>query len=173
MAKKKRTYNANLIRVRHCYTIKEIKELFGLKIRTVHDWIKKGLKVVEGSTKPFYIMGEDLKHFLKERAKERKFKLKADEFFCPKCHGARKSLPLMYHLELTGKKLGENSKQVYIKGVCEECGQSLTLFSSYRNVKDLIKRGLPITEQQIALIGNGDSSVNTDIERREKLKKLN
>lgn len=174
MAKKKRTYNTNLIRVKHCYTIKEIKELFGLKIRTVHNWIKKGLKVVEGSTKPFYIMGEDLKLFLKERAKKRKSTpLKADEFFCPKCHGTRKSLPLMYHLELTGKKLGENSKQVYIKGVCEECGQPLTRFSSDRNVKELMKRGLLITEQQIALIGNGDSSVNTDIERREKMKKLN
>jgi len=163
MPKKKRTYKTNLIRVKHCYTIKEIKELFGLNIKTVQSWTKQGLKVVEGSTKPFYIMGEDLKLFLKERAKKRKFKLKTDEFFCPKCHGARKSLPLMYHLELTGKKLGENSKQVYIKGVCEECGQSLTLFSSDRKVEELRENGLHLLEHKKTLIGNGDSSVNTDI----------
>lgn len=159
-------YNTNLIRVNHCYTIKEIKELFGLHIGTVQNWTKKGLKVVEGYTKPFYISGEELKYFLKERAKKRKSPpLKADEFRCPKCCGPRKSLPLMYHLEITGKKLGKKSKQVYIKGICEECGQPLTRFSSDRNVRELMKEGLPITEQQIVLIGTGDSSINTGIQR--------
>ena len=71
----------------------------------------------------------------------------------------------MYHLEITGKKLGKKSKQVYIKGICEECGQPLTRFSSDRNVRELMKEGLPITEQQIVLIGTGDSSINTGIQR--------
>jgi len=161
---RKMKYNTNLIRKKHCYTIKEIKELFGIHIGTVQNWTKQGLKVVEGSTKPFYISGEELKYFLKERAKKRKSPpLKADEFFCPKCHYPRKSLPLMLTLEKTNKKLGKKYMKVNIRGVCEECGQPLIRFSSDRNVKELMKKGLPITEQHIALIGIGDSSVNNDI----------
>lgn len=47
MAKKKRTYNTNLIKVRHSYTTVEIAELYKIHRRTVQSWLKQGLQVID------------------------------------------------------------------------------------------------------------------------------
>jgi len=121
MKNKKRKFN--IIKARHSYSTKELAETLNLHAGTVYLWIKQGLKIIETSSKPYLILGEEIKQFLKEKKQKRKHQLSVGEFFCPKCHKARKSLPNKISVEYTNRKLGKVYKQVIIKGVCEVCGQ--------------------------------------------------
>ena len=104
------------------------------------------------------------------RAKRQKQRhpLKAGEFFCPKCQQPRKSLPDKLAVIITDKRLGKTSRQAFIKGNCEVCHTRLTLFSSDKKAKEWQEKALPLAEHKAVLTGNGDNSVNTDIERDEK-----
>jgi len=115
----------------------EITQIFKIHQRTVQNWHRQGLKVIDEETKPFLVMGEEICRFLKESAQKRRQPLKAGEFFCPKCKCPRKSLPENLSAETTTKQLGKDSKQVFIKGVCEVCSQPLLLFSSQKKLEEL------------------------------------
>jgi len=161
--KRKRKYNPNLIKARHSYTLIEIAKIYNIHPRTVQNWRKQGLKVIDDTTKPYLTYGEEVRIFLK--GKRKKYTLKENEFFCPKCRAPRKSISDKMLILITGKKLGKNSKQVFIKGVCEICHKPLTLFSSDRKVQEMNKKGLFLSEHKTLLYGIEDSSLNTDMKR--------
>ena len=175
MAKKKRKYNPNLIRLRHSYTLSEISEVYGVHKRTVQSWKKQGLKVIDETSKPYLVIGAEIKQFLKDNRRKRKHPLKPGEFFCPRCQNPRKSLQDQLSVEITNKRLGRyrqaiiigRYRQAIIKGVCEVCHCPLFLFSSDRKVQELKENGLMLTEHKATLFGSGDSSLNTDIKRGE------
>ena len=142
MKKFKRNHNPNRIKERHTYTFAEISEDLKVHPRTVQSWHKQGLKVLDETSRPYYVYGEDLKKFLiVKRQKQKHPPLKTGEFFCTKCQGARKSRPENLTFEITTRKLGKTSKQASIRGICEVCGQPLLLFSSDRKFEELIKGG--------------------------------
>jgi hypothetical protein len=170
MGKRKRKYNANLVRARHSYTFSEIAEVYQIHPRTVQSWRKQGLKVIDELSKPYLVIGEEIKGFLKEKAKKRKHRLKTGEFFCPRCRLPRKSLPDKIVIEITDRKLGKTHRQAIIKGVCEVCNRPVLLFSSDRKVQEMQEKGLLFVEHKKILIGSGDSSVNADIKRDENVK---
>jgi len=168
MARNKRKYNPNLIKAKHSYSLAEIAELYKIHPRTAQLWHKAGLKAIDEAMRPYLFIGAEIRRFLKEIAQNRKHPLKEGEFYCVKCREPRRSLNNELTIEATNKKLGKTCKQTFIRGICEACKQPLRLFYSDKKAEELMKTGLIITEHRTLLIGNGDSSVNTDIERGEK-----
>lgn len=167
MAKKKRRYNPNLIRLRHSYTFAEIAEIYGIHIRTAHSWRKRGLKVIDEASRPYLVIGAEIKQFLKDNRRRRRHPLQPGEFFCPKCQSPRKSLEDQISVEITDKRLGKRYRQAIIRGTCEVCKCPLFLFSSDRKVQELGEKGLILAEHKTTLFGSGDSSLNADIKRGE------
>jgi hypothetical protein len=161
--KKKRRYNGRSFRSRRAYSLPEIAEGLDTHIRTVQRWHQEGLKILDEKTRPFLVMGHDLREFLKARSRSRKRPLQPGEFYCPRCRKQTRSVADRIEADFTGKSLGQVYKQVLLRGVCEDCGQSLLLFSSDKKLADLRKIGLTFTERRPALNGNNDSSVNTDM----------
>jgi len=160
--KKKRKYNPNLVKSRRSYTLKEIAEIYNLHIRTVQDWIKQGLKIIDESHSPYLILGQDVRDFLKVKRQKRKHNLKPGEFYCTKCNIPRKSIPEKIIFEKTEKLLGKNGRQVIIKGICVVCKNKLFLFSSQRKAKEMEKKRLNFVEKDKILIGSAYSSLKTD-----------
>jgi hypothetical protein len=87
------------------YTIKELPELLSVDKKTIRRWIEKGLKTVPGSKHPIFIMGSDLKEFLRDKDSKKKFKLKRNEFPCFHCKAARRAKRGSIK-ELKNKKIG-------------------------------------------------------------------
>ena len=156
--KKKRNYNLNLIKKRRSYSFQEVSELLGVHTRTVQTWKKQGLKILDDSTKPFLVLGEELKRFLKLMMSKRRHQLQAGEFFCTKCKMPRLSKPDKVSVVFTNRKLGKNYQQVIVKGVCSECNQSLTLFSSDKKIQEL-----RLLEHPTQLFGCNSFPTNIDI----------
>ena len=165
---KKRKYNPNHIKTRHSYSLVEIAEIFNVHPGTVQSWLKQGLNVIDETTKPYLIYGQDVRSFLKDKARKRKHPLKTGEFFCPKCKCPRKSRPGEISAEFTDRKLGNGSNQVFIRGRCAVCDTGLILFSSDRKLKELTENGLMILEYEVLLTGNGNASLNMGIMGRGK-----
>jgi hypothetical protein len=164
--KKRRTYNPRLFRARRAYSFAEIAEILDTHIRTTQIWRAEGLRILDDRMKPFLVMGQDIRAFLKERIQNRKKPLKMGEFLCPKCQKPRKSCPDQLTAEFTNRSLGPTYKQVLLRGVCESCGQSLLLFSSDRKVLEWQRNGLVLSEHVTAIKGSGTSSTNTDMLRK-------
>jgi hypothetical protein len=165
--KKKRTLNPRLIKARHSYSFSEIAEVYGIRTYSVQRWRKEGLRVLDEASRPFLVMGAEIRRFLEERQRRRRHPLKPGEFFCPKCRCARRSVPGALLTEITEKRLGKRNRQAFIRGVCEVCGQRLLLFSSDKKVRELQHNGLCLSERQKQLEGSGDGSVRADTGRGE------
>lgn len=155
-----RNHNPRLIRGRRSYSLAEIAKIYGIHVHTVHRWTKEGLPVLCRDTKPYLVMGADVREFLKCSSKKRKQPLRADEFFCARCRKPRKSRPEDQLLKLTGRKLGA-FEQVIIRGKCEICGAKLNRFSSNRELSKIPA----FTESRKGLTGAEDTSVNVDMRK--------
>ncbi len=160
---KKRTFNPRLIKARRSYSFAEVAEVYGIHHRTVQEWRKEGLRVLDEASKPFLVMGAAVQDFLRERQRKRKHPLKPGEFFCSRCRCARRSLPGALLTEITGKPLGKQHRQALMRGICEVCGRRLLRFSSDRQVQEFQQRGVLLAEREKQLGGSEDGSVETDI----------
>lgn len=130
------------IKKNRIYSFKEISNLFNIHIRTVQEWRKRGMKVIDEYSKPYLVEGVILREFLKQKSAKRKCPLKDGEFYCTKCGTNRKSIGNKIHYNFTQKLIGKNQKQVIIKGVCVVCGCRLNLFSTEKKLNDLTGRGI-------------------------------
>ena len=82
------------------------------------------------STKPYLVMGYDLKEFLSKKLQSRKIKLEQNQFYCTKCRRAVSSELNQVVLKITGKTIGKYAYQEsVITGKCETCGTKLNRFS--------------------------------------------
>lgn len=167
MVKIKRNHNPNRIKARHPYSFAEIAETLKIHPRTVQCWRKQGLEIIDETSKPYLVYGAELRRFLSAKRQKQRHPLKAGEFYCPKCRQPRKSLTDSLDIVVTGKMLGKSAKQVVIKGMCEICHTRLTLFSSDKKAQEWQRKAMPLAEHKTVLTGNGDSTLNTDIERIE------
>jgi len=161
--KKKRNYNARIFKARRAYSLAEIAEILDIHIRTVQLWKKEGLKILDDKRKPSLVMGRDIRDFLISRLRKRKKPLQRGEFFCPKCHEPRRSLPEMLRVEITQRRIGKAYKQAFLHGTCGVCRHPLLLFSSDRKIEEWRKTGLILAEPMKVLNGIENSSVITDI----------
>ncbi len=133
----RRKANICLIHSRREYSYKEIAELFNRHPRTVQSWRKQGLNILDGTAKPVLVLGSELKRFLQEKRRKKKRPLEIDEFYCPKCDEPRKSIPDKIMVEATGRFMGDEIKQLRIKGICTVCACSLSRLSSENKIKEL------------------------------------
>lgn len=160
MATMNRNHNPRLVRGRRSYSLAEIAKIYGTHVHTVHRWTKEGLPVLCRETKPYLVMGADVRAFLTDSAKKRKQPLGADEFYCARCRKPRKSRPEDRLLKMTGRKLGA-FQQVIIRGICEICGTKLNRFSSDRGLSNIPS----FTEAHKGLTGGEDTFVNGDMRK--------
>ena len=136
-----KSYNTRLIQRNHAYTILEVCALYKVHKCTVRGWRKNGLPIDDQNWPPI-IMGYDLKNYLDNKQEARKCPLQEDEFYCSKCKRARRSKPDKISFENSEIKLGSIYKKANIIGECEVCSGRLTRFSSDREIKDFIARGV-------------------------------
>lgn len=162
---KKRTYNYNLIKSRRTYTFEELSAVLRIHIRTIQSWRKEGLNVLDEATRPFWILGEEIIRFLKDKRQKRKRPLNPGQFYCTTCRKPQYSLPDKFSIITTNKRLGKTAYQILIKGICEVCGRRLTVFSSD---KKILKDNLLPKGHQTTLFDNSNSSLNTDILKGDK-----
>ncbi len=161
--RKKRTYNGRLFKAKRAYSFAEIAEKLNTHELTVQRWHRAGLKTLEDHARPFLVMGQDLRDFLKARLRSRKKPLKMGEFYCPRCREPRRSRPDKLTIQTTQRWLGKTQKQVLLRGSCEVCDQSLLLFSSDRKAAEWSKNGLIFSEPGEIINGSETGSVNVDI----------
>ncbi len=83
----KKRYSLNIIRAKRSYSVSEAADALDVHVRTVQSWIKSGLRPLEGS-RPYLIMGYNLKSFLTAEIQKQKHPLGPDEFYCVRCHQA-------------------------------------------------------------------------------------
>jgi len=156
MARRKRTYNPNLVKNTVSYTTAEIAELFNIHKGTVLFWLKDGLKTIDNK-RPFYIHGSDLKEFLKDRQSRRKQKCKPDELFCLKCRMPKKpkknNVILYGHTEKAGR----------LSGVCEDCGTRINKTISLKKLAEILRIFPNVQIRDKNIIGSGNPNVNTDL----------
>jgi len=165
MAKKKHNHKYNLIKAKRTYSVAQLAETLRIHPRTVQGWIRQGLPIIGKDGNSYLMLGEDIKQFLRDRRQKQKRPLKTGEFYCAKCRQPRKSLPNRLEVIITDKRLGKTSRQAFIKGNCEVCYTSLTLFSSDKKAQEWQEKTLPLTEHKEVLLGNENSSYNIDTER--------
>lgn len=119
----RRKYNLSLIRKDDGYKPKDIMNLYDISRTTLNNWRKKGLKNIDNKI-PIMFHGTDLYEFLAKQQSDRETKLKAGEFYCPKCKKAR--LPIKGSEYQTYTK----ANKPIIKAICNVCGTKINRFPS-------------------------------------------
>jgi len=120
-------YHIRLIRARRAYILREIVEVLGVHIRTVQDWVKSGLPVLEGSH-PRLVLGHQLREFLTVQQKKRKTSLAEGEIYCLVCKiGVR---PKKIQILRKDKRIGHDKRMIIFRGQCPVCGRSVNRFGS-------------------------------------------
>ena len=156
MTKKKRTYNANLIKETLSYSTNEMAKRFNIHKRTVQEWYRAGLPRID-NRKPSLVLGADLKDFLKTRLNKRKNKCRKNELYCLKCKVPRQSWNNVVDIRFLSKI------RLMIIGLCAQCNTKTNKIASIKNLADVSKI---FAIQQIHnrdLVGSDIPSFNTDI----------
>ena len=156
MAKRKRTYNTNLIKKTLSYSVYDITELFGVHKATVRHWFKNGLKKIDGR-KPTMAYGAELEAFLKERQSKRKQKCQANELQCFRCRRPQPSKDNKVILKKRSSKTGR------LCGLCTECGSRTNKIISLRELDNLGQIFTKITIHEADLVVSGSPNVNTHL----------
>jgi hypothetical protein len=142
--------------------------MLGTHLRTVQIWRSERLKILTDEVKPYLVMGQDIRDFIKDRIRKRKKPLQPGQFFCPRCQQPRNSLAQHLRIEFTNRMLGPLHRQAIIKGICEVCGIRVSVFSSELKAAQWHKNELNITEQPTGLSGSVDSCTNADISKEDE-----
>ena len=137
-----RIFSTQKIAGRKLYTTKEVSSVIDCCLDTVGNMLKSGLSVVNPGSKPFLILGNDLKDFINKNNQKRKIKLSPTQFLCFKCKTIAESKPEKFSILFTRKKLGKNNMQVILKGECQKCSGTIHKFSTEKIVEDRVKSGL-------------------------------
>ena len=127
--KAKRKLNPRLIKSRSSYYIHELADALKVCSNTIHNMVKAGLPIIEGSY-PYLIMGEEAIVFIKEKQKKEKVTLKDDELRCfgVKCRKATKAKNSEAVLQIISPKIGN------LKAFCDECGSITNRRISLKNL---------------------------------------
>lgn len=86
-----------------CYTKAEAAALVGVSTRTIGNWTRDGLPLLDASHPPF-IRGDDLRYFITAQRADRKVKTDLCEFYCLRCRKGRAPAAKMADCKVEGKK---------------------------------------------------------------------
>lgn len=81
--------NANRVKLRRLYNVRELAKLFGVHKNTIGNWQRKGLKPIDGS-KPILFLGAIVRDFQKQRTAARKCPCPPGTFYCFRCRAPRR-----------------------------------------------------------------------------------
>ena len=142
--------NPNRIKIHRSYTVIEVSETLGVHPKTVRNWIRVGLPVVD-EKRPLLIIGADLKIYLKQKRKTYMHKCELDEMYCLRCK--QPTNPSIESLQFIAMPAG----MARMTGHCGECGYRENKFASWRDVNQIwLELGgkLPIAEEHLNLREN-------------------
>ena len=123
----------------HCYTKAEAAALVGVSTRTIGNWTRDGLQLLDASHPPL-IRGDDLRSYIAAQRSDRKVKTDLCEFYCLRCRKGRSPAAKMADCKIDGNK-------AMLTALCDVCEGivckpiSLTSLPEVRSKLDLtIKR---------------------------------
>lgn len=121
-------YNPNLVKINRNYTFEELAAVFGIHKNTVSAWVKNGLPCLK-DMRPFLILGNDARTYLKAKRVNNKKKCKPEEFYCMRCKSpAKPAEDFVEYVPLTATK-GR------LTGVCSHCECAINKFVSYTSLE--------------------------------------
>jgi hypothetical protein len=142
-----RKKNPNSIKIHRSYTVIEVSETLGVHPKTVRNWIRVGLPVVD-EKRPLLISGIDLKIYLKKKRNNYMHQCEVHEMFCFKCK--QPCNPSIESLKFIAKPAG----MAQMAGRCGEFGCKANKYVSWRDVNQIwVELGgkLPIAEKHLIL----------------------
>ncbi len=164
MKRTKNRLKIRLIRIRRSYTVAEIAAVLKVHRQTVRAWHKAGMKPIEETDRPLLFLGNEVRQFLTRRRDSKRRQLADDEFYCTRCHEARKSCPSDLKIIDTDRLLGGGRKSIQIRGRCGVCRAIVCRFSSFPNpVYDLFET--MIARAKKGLSGNERVLSNTHLDK--------
>ena len=107
--------NPRTIKAARTYTVEEAANALGVSVGTIRSWVKSGLPLMR-SQRPFLILGDALRSFLKERAQASKAPLLDDQLYCLTCKVGRKPIGLLVDC------IPQTPGTARLLGLCEVCG---------------------------------------------------
>jgi len=119
--------NPNLAKIHRSYTVEEVAELYGVHKRTVRNWIRSGLFVID-DIRPMLILGTDLRLFIRQQRKGNKRKCKPSEIYCFRCREPRKTVPE------TVKFVQEIGGIGRVFALCSACDSKVNKYFSWRRL---------------------------------------
>ncbi|WP_440879258.1 helix-turn-helix domain-containing protein [Vibrio natriegens] len=126
--------NPNLAKIHRSYTVEEAAEMLGVHKRTVRNWIKSGLPVID-ERRPLLILGTDLKVFIRQQRKRNRRQCKTSEIYCLRCREPRQPS------SETVKFIQEAGGIGRVFAQCCKCGSKVNKYFSWRSL-DSIRREL-------------------------------
>ena len=122
----------SLIKKNLTYSIAEAAEELEKSTATIHNWIKQGLPVQKDQI-PYLIYGGDLRDFIAQKNKARKFTLQIGELSCFTCKAGRK--PQGDAVTYTA----QTAKTGRLSGICEVCGGKCARIISNAKISEFSK----------------------------------
>ena len=86
-----------------CYTKAEAAALVGVSSRTIRNWTRDGLPLLDASHPPL-IRGDDLRDYITAQRADRKVKTDLCEFYCLRCRKRRMPAVDMADCKIEGNK---------------------------------------------------------------------
>jgi hypothetical protein len=154
---RKRTYNAQLIKLTWPYTVQEVADLFGIQTHAVLNWLAEGLHA-DRTTRPFLIRGTDLARFLRDRQARRRQQCAADEFYCFKCRAPRQAFLGIADIVI------ESPTRLRLKALCATCETNVNKVQSIADLPAIEER---FNIQELTgehLLVRAEPSLNRDLE---------
>jgi hypothetical protein len=97
----------------HCYTKAEAAALVGVSTRTIGNWTRDGLQLLDASHPPL-IRGDDLRNHITAQRENRKVKTGLCEFYCLRCRKCRSPAGEMADCKIEGNK-------AMLTALCDVC----------------------------------------------------
>jgi len=150
-------YNPNLVKINRSYTFEELATVFGVHKNTVSTWIKNGLPCLK-DRRPFLILGDDARDYIKDQRKRKKQKCKSNELFCMRCKAPTQPAEnIVEYISLSVTK-------GCLKGFCARCGCVINKFTSYGSLEGYSALFELIKPKELEHINDSDTSLlNSDI----------
>lgn len=121
-------YNHNLIKIHRNYTYSELADVFGIHKNTIATWVKGGLPCLQ-EQRPFLILGNDAKEFLKQKRASRKQTCKENELYCMRCKIPVRPAENFVEYSPISQTKGR------ITGFCEHCTSIINKFINYSSIE--------------------------------------
>lgn len=117
--------NPMAVKKDYAYDIVEAARALNVTPATIRNWMKDGMEAMTAS-KPYLILGDAIREYLRTKYTAAKRPLKEGELFCPSCRTGRKPVGMLVTLTAISVKTD------LLKGPCGHCGGTATRMISHK-----------------------------------------